>query len=356
MTPSEIQLDEWVRLGGMAPSGGNSQPWRVALVSGSLELRLDPTRASSFLDVAHTASIFATGCFTENVCLAAAVDGWSVDVTVHELDDVAQPLATLRFRRALDARRDSLYDQIASRRTNRRWHEGPALSDAVIERLRTALGTSANTRISTLTELAQKRHAAAQLGKADAILIRHSQLFRGILSELRWTQAEAVEKHDGVAISTLEMPPAVVKLLRVLRAVPALRRLLPMSALEKMAELPLLNCSHLCLMSVRGELSSTALVASGRAAQRLWLMATKLGLSLQPLAALSFLLLRVTRFGGVGLSRQQCRELQLAADELRGLFALNVDEFPLFPFRLSRTAPASDRALRLQHHRLYLRT
>lgn len=354
--PSEAEMDEFVRQGGMAPSGGNAQPWRVALKPGALELHLEPGRTGSFLDVEGTASRFAAGCFIENVCLAAAAGGWRADVAASPEGNPSEALVTLRFSRSDPAPRDPLVDQIPRRHTNRRLHEGPPIEPLVIEQLRQALGQHDEVRLVAVTDPAKKREAAAHLGVGEAILLQHSQLFSDMLSELRWTRVEAERTRDGVALSTLELPAAAVGLLHALRKWPGLRRLLPRPALKKMPEPLLLGSSHLCVVPLRGAPSTQALIGAGRAVQRVWLRATELGLAVQPLAALPFMLLRATHFGGAGFSPEECRELQDAGAGLQVLLGLSADELPLFIFRLSRAAAASDRALRLPHRQLYLST
>jgi hypothetical protein len=223
----------------------------------------------------------------------------------------------------------------------------------VIEQLREALGKHSEARLVAVADPAKKLEAASHLGTGEAIFLRHSQLFSDMLSELRWTRAEAERTRDGVALSTLELPPAAVGLLHALRKWPGLRKLLPKQALKKMPEPLLLGSSHLCVVPLCGAPGNQALLRLGRAAQRLWLRATELGLAVQPLAALPFMLVRATHFGGAGFDPEECRELEAAGAGLRALLGLSADELPLFIFGLSRSAPASDRALRLPHRQLY---
>ena len=355
MPPNDTETDEFIRLGGMAPSGGNAQPWQVLVRPDSLELSLHPERAGLFLDVGHWGSIFAIGSFLENVCLASSWMGFTPQVEIHEFRAPSDKVATVRYvEQRASTEKDALHEQITQRHTNRHLHQGPALPEETIEALRSSIRHWPLMRVCAISEATEKKRAAAIFGKANVLLIRHHVLFSQLMRELRWSRSDADRTRDGVALSTLELPNSAVWLLRALRRFPPLRKLLPKSGLEKMPEPALLGCSHLCALTVREPLSTECLVNAGRAAQRLWLKATALQLSVQPFAALPFLVLRAQSFDGAGLSPSEARELLSLGAELKAIYSLGGDEFPLFVFRLSSpAAAASDRALRLPHRSLY---
>jgi len=134
MQLTDAEIDELIRLGGMAPSGGNTQPWKVLVQSDSLELCLHPDRVGSFLDVGHRASILSFGSFIENVCLASTALGLVQRVEIHEFQRLSAPIATIRFlHRTAPGERDPLYEQIPRRHSNRQLHQGPALPAQLLE-------------------------------------------------------------------------------------------------------------------------------------------------------------------------------------------------------------------------------
>ncbi|MEY2934809.1 MAG: hypothetical protein RL033_5558, partial [Pseudomonadota bacterium] len=75
MQLKDTEIEALIRLGGMAPSGGNTQPWQVSARSDHLELSLHPDRVGSFLDLGFRGSLFSVGSFIENVCVASAAMG-----------------------------------------------------------------------------------------------------------------------------------------------------------------------------------------------------------------------------------------------------------------------------------------
>jgi hypothetical protein len=86
----------------------------------------------------------------------------------------------------------------------------------------------------------------------------------------------------------------------------------------------------------------------GRALQRIWLCATKLGLAVQPMTALLYLFVRLEEGNGEGLEERERRELTA----LRARFR---DKFPVSPtagtqevmmFRVAKAGAPSARSLR----------
>ena len=357
MQLTDSEIDEIIRLGGLAPSGGNAQPWKIRVDANCLELGIQPERAGSFLDVGYLASLYSLGSFLENVCLASTSLGLTYEVQLHEFRIPTDPVATVRYReRSEGLEKDPLYEQIPRRHTNRHLHQGALLPNEVVESLRAAMRPWPRLGLATLSDSSGKKRAAAILGRSNALSLRHPVLFHQMMNELRWSTAEAQSSRDGVAISTLELPPPAVILLRTLRRYPTLRWLLPRPALEKMPEAAVMGCSHLCVQTIRGAPSTENFVNAGRALQRAWLQASALELAVQPLAILPFLVLRARRFQSTGFSPRQADEVLKLGADLNALYSLGEDEFPVFIFRLSApAAAASERALRLPHRELYAR-
>ena len=136
MQLSETEVDEIVRLGGMAPSGGNSQPWHVRAAADRLDVSLSAERIGTFLDVGYKGSVFSIGSFIENATLASTAMGLTHQVEVHEFRSVSDRVATIQYlQRGGAEKRDPLFEQITRRHTNRHLHHGPLLPQASIDAL-----------------------------------------------------------------------------------------------------------------------------------------------------------------------------------------------------------------------------
>ena len=340
-------IEEICRLGGMAPSGGNVQPWKVIADTSSIELWLDPERATSFIDVGHYASVFSLGSFLENACIVSDCLGLRYRIVIHEEIRLDTPIMTIQyFDRFTGPERNLLYDQISRRRTNRRRGNSEILCHLTIDQLSSAIKEWSSITLSAVSGKSDKCFAVRILGEADAIRIQHDKLFTQMMEELRWNREETLYTMDGIDIDTLEIPKLAVLFLHTLKKYPALRTWLPQSVSKSFSKAPVLNCSHLCLLSIYDDFSTDSLVNAGRAVQRLWLKSTELELELQPMTVLPFFLIRSTYFSSDGFSDSQNKRFIKLGKDIRALFKLPGSQFPLFIFRLSKAPEPTGVALR----------
>src|SRR5262249_44388384 len=85
---------------------------------------------------------------------------------------------------------------------------------------------------------------------------------------------------------------------------------------------------------------------AGRAFQRVWLAATKLGLALHPLGSLPIFLERLRRQGGQGLAEHHKRSLARVSQRFFRLFPGAEGRGLVILFRLGQASPCSVRSLR----------
>jgi hypothetical protein len=326
--------------GAMAPSGGNAQPWRVTVTGARLAVAVDPARGS-FLDVGGYASLFALGCFAANAGIAAHSLGLTYDLAVRDR------AVEFTFTGRVDASPHDLYGYLPRRVTNRRLFDGTVLPDADIRSLAgAAVEASPGCAVATVSTVDGKRAVARALGVADALRMRHPVMFADMVREMCWSERETLARHDGLDLNTLELPGSTAALLSLLRRFPGLRLLLPAARLGDTARSLVLGCSHVCCLSVPAPLTPEAMVAAGTALQRLWLAATRDGLSLHPWTVSTLQLIRLESFAGEGFTAPEREAVAGLGAELRAAFGLSRDRMPVFVFRLSKAPPPTARSLR----------
>ncbi|GAA4455338.1 hypothetical protein GCM10023170_048250 [Phytohabitans houttuyneae] len=313
--------------GVLAPSGGNAQPWRVTVAGDRIAVDIDPSRGS-FLDVGGYASRFAAGCFTENVVITARERGLDHEVAVGE------GVVTITFTGRRDPQPEPLAALLGERVTNRDLHQGLPLDDAVVGRL----AATADPSVAVHAFGGAKDAHVAALGLADAIRMRHRVMFDDMIREICWTEREAVDRSEGLQIDTLGLPPSTRTLLRVLRRLPWTRLALPRARLGDTARDLVRGCSHICCLYTTAGATPDAMVAAGRAVQRLWLEATRAGVALQPWTVSTLQLLRLEAFGGEGFTSGERAEVARMGGLLRAAFDVPATATPVFVFRLF-TAP-----------------
>ncbi|MFK7755269.1 MAG: twin-arginine translocation pathway signal protein, partial [Sedimentitalea sp.] len=107
----------------LAPNPHNRQPWLVDLgTPDQVTLFVDTTRLLPHTDPFSRQIVIGLGCFLENMVLAAAQDGYGVEIdTFPEGEDVTaldqRPVAVARFIAGAGVAEPALFDQIPHRRS-----------------------------------------------------------------------------------------------------------------------------------------------------------------------------------------------------------------------------------------------
>ena len=345
MTLSGTQIAELATAGGAAPSAANLQPWRLAADGSGLDLWLDAQRSNSFLDWNRLASVFALGSFAENVVLRAGALGLDAQVQIspHSTGIEARIARIAVHPGTAPPPADPLAAQIFARATSRAPGDGRTIPEASVARL--CAGLPRDLKLVAVSDKESKGRFAAVLAEAEAIRMCSERMRREMFEEVRWSQAEAQRMRDRLDFATLGLSPPVSILLRLIRAFPRSIALVPRCAIERSFRRQAEASSHLCCIALQAKPDPRSMFDAGRSVQRLWLLATELGLSLHPMTILPYLLLR-NAAGGDGLSAGERARLTDLGGRLRTVVRLDDGESPIFLFRLFTAPPPQPRALR----------
>jgi tRNA A37 threonylcarbamoyladenosine dehydratase/nitroreductase len=323
LTPAGVdgRIPELVRFcvehGVLAPSAGNRQPWRFNWDGERLWVLHDRARSASLLDPSHRAAHLALGAAVENIAIAAAHRGVRLRMEPFPRPRDLTVAAALSFEPDGEGLEDdaALFPFLAQRTTNRRPGKRGALGAAAV----TALADAARMRGARL-DLVAGREALAELGAVTGAgeRIRHltRELHREMVDELRWSGDEARGAGDGIPVEALELTApqrAALGLAARAEVAATLRDLGGGRAFQELAERAVVRSSAVGLLTVGGSSPGCAL-RGGRAVERLWLEATRMGLALQPVTALVYLFELLDGSAATIFSGRE-------RDELRGLRA-----------------------------------
>lgn len=349
MKLTQEQIKKLCESGGMAPSGGNIQPWKVEAYDNVLELKLDPVRSSSFLDVGQLASVFSLGSFFENLSITASSLGLSFDTKFQEFKTIDDAVVRIIFKDIDEKVKDHpLESSISKRTTNRQMFDGTIIDKVTISALEKEVSDfNSEYKLTCLSNYDKKEQVIKILGKADGVRTLNDTLHKQMFDELRWTDSESNSMKDGIDIATMELPANAPVLLKQMKDHPFVRHLMPRKIFEDMAKPLLRGSSHLCVLSMSTKPDVKSMFLAGQILERIWLTATKLDLALHPWTVFTFFLLRVEHFSGEGFNKKEKEEIIHLGKELREHLGLSAQETPLFIFRLSKARPPSARSLRL---------
>ena len=206
---SQAQALEIVRAGCLAPSGGNSQPWKFLLHNGQLFVFMDPARSFSTIDPGLVFARLGIGACIENMRLKANAMGLGISIELQPAGEFPHLLAVMTFGEGSNndrGRMDPLSDFIEQRCTNRRRGDSSPIAADQLELLRASV---AEIVPDALVQFASDRKTMAEVGalcgQAERVRmlnpISHWDMFS---REMRWNAEEAKRSGDGVDVRTLE--------------------------------------------------------------------------------------------------------------------------------------------------------
>ncbi|OBF76586.1 MULTISPECIES: Rv1355c family protein [Mycobacteriaceae] len=265
-----------------APSGGNTQPWQIALAEDSITVGIDPDHTST-MDVKFRGSAVALGAALLNITIAAAEHHVLGPVTVTAAGSA--PLqATMRITDdGNDPALAQLYQPMLARESNRHHGTPKPLDDATITALTDAAETH-GARLQLLTQRDDISQAAAILAAADRVRFLTPRLHQEMISELRWPGDP--DPDTGIDVRSLEFDPGEMAVLDVLRRADVMEQLAEWdagSALGDDMRDRVLASSALAVVTVTGnDLRSYA--TGGSAVEAVWIAAQQQGFGVQPVS------------------------------------------------------------------------
>jgi hypothetical protein len=240
-----------------------------------------------------------------------------------------------------------LVEQIARRVTNRRLGPPSSIAPQQKEAL-SAAAAQAGARLQWVTSPASLEELGGIVGVGERLVWLSRAGNEELSLELRWTEEEARSKRDGIDVATLEMTEAELLLLKTMSSWPAMELVGGAGsgrALGARTRQSVRTAAGVALLTMRGE-GREAYFQGGRAAQRVWLTATSLGLAVQPVGDLVSLFARLEQGGGEGLHEGEVRALYDLRGRYRGLFDVLPGETEIMLLRVHYADAPAVRSLR----------
>ncbi len=283
--PATDPIERILDIARWTPSGDNAQPWRFEISDErSILVHGHDTRAHCVYDLQGHASQFALGMLLETLRIGASGEGWHVEIARLEGRDETRPTFAVNFVDQPHTDVDPLLPYVRARTVQRRAmhrrpllaHEMRALEDCLAPGYRVVwFGTW------------RERLRVARLAVASAGL-------RLILPEAYPAHRDVIDwenpaSPDRIPSAAVGLDPLTLRLthwaMKRWERVAFLNRYLAGTLLPRLQlDLwPGISCAaHFALLAPAHPQNIDAYVAAGQVMQRFWLIATRLGLYLQP--------------------------------------------------------------------------
>ncbi|MGE2712755.1 Rv1355c family protein [Mycolicibacterium litorale] len=265
-----------------APSGGNSQPWRIETRRDAVHLRVAP-EATSAMDVAYRGSAVALGAAVFNARVAAAAHRRVGDLDLERGDESTPLRAVVHLGDGDDPQLARLYPAMMRRETNRHHGSGTPISAAQVQALTEAAQREGG-RLAMLTEASDIARAAEILAATDRIRYLTPRLHSEMFSELRWPGDPAPD--TGIDVRTLELDATDLVKLDILRRGEVMANLASWQAGAALGDDTydrLTSSAALGVITVRGRTLGDYL-RGGSATEAVWTAAEEHGVATHPVS------------------------------------------------------------------------
>jgi nitroreductase len=268
-----------------APSGDNTQPWRFEIVADDhVVVHGFDTRDHCVYDFDGRPSQMAIGALLENMAIAASANSLAAEALRQADSPDTAPRFDVQLSSAPNAQPDPLAEHIPTRSVQRRPLSTRQLTPAEKSALESAVG--ATFRVKWFEGLADRSKVARLLWTSAHIRLTIPEAYAVHRSVIAWGTRFS---EDRVPDQAIGLDPLAIKLMAwVMKSWERVEffntylggTILPRVQLDF---LPGLMCAaHFALIANERPTSIEDFVAAGRAMQRFWLTASRLGLQLQP--------------------------------------------------------------------------
>lgn len=191
----EERLRFLLRYAVLAPSGPNTQPWRLSLRGQELSVMADFTRALPNVDPSNRTLYMSLGCLITNTLIAAEHFGFGYDLRLLPDGEDAERIAKVTFREGGGERLfPDLFDQITLRHTNRSRYEERQIEQERLERMYGCIDRPGY-HLHIMTDQASRDAMADLLARAHRIQLGNKAFRKELAS---WVRSNTSDEKDGL--------------------------------------------------------------------------------------------------------------------------------------------------------------
>lgn len=332
-----------------AASGDNSQPWRFEVEGNKIFIFNLPDKDNPVLNFEQSGSYIAHGGLIENIVIISKSYGYDtrIELFPSEKPDLVSSI-TLE---PAKSEKDELLEAIPSRCTNRRPYKKINFSDAQKECLLSvseAISMPRKGRIIFLESEADKKSVASAGSLIEQVILEDKELHRLMFKDVLWSAKENQQKVSGLYIKTMEFAPPVKFVFWLASSWPIISKLNKIGLAKFVASQDAkLYQTGAAMGAIAMEAGSREdFVCAGRILQRMWLEATKLKLSLQPVSAMLFAGRRVEKGDKSPFCQKHLEIIKKNFAILEERFKIKQGEVLAMMFRVGFADPPSARTCR----------
>jgi molybdopterin/thiamine biosynthesis adenylyltransferase len=334
----------------LAPSGGNSQPWRWIVSQNTLYLFNPFKPGSTLLDYDGAASKIAIGASLENLKIHAGKMGLDYEIKFNATFDVNRPFAEIKFVNGANLKQSDLdrFPAIFYRNTNRAIAPRTPISRAIFSEIKKAAEEIEDATVEFITDSKELEIAGDILSELEKIRFLDPIGHRDFVNEMRWTDEENIKTRDGVDIKTVDLTNSELagfKIARDKEVINYVNQWNGGNAFKKLTKKGIDGAGAIGVLYFKRS-GKVDYVQAGRALEKIWLETNLRKVALHPVSACLFLYARLLDGKGVGLDSKTITAMRALRPNFEKVFCQRKDYREMFIFRLTNCGDAEVKSLR----------
>jgi len=291
-----------------APSGENTQPWRFIVRGDEIKLYNIPERDISPYNWEQKGSFVSHGAVLRNIEIAAQHFGHNAITRLFPDSKDQNYIASIVISRQ-GRSGENLFPFITKRCTNRKPYKNSFLDDKSKEFLLNCREEGGNARFLIISDSEKIKKLAVAAAENEKILFDNQKMHGFFFSHINWTSEDDEKKRLGFFVKTFELPRPAEMMFRLFadwKRLEFFKKIkFPVGTIIASANARVYAKASTIGAIVVPSTTPEDFISVGKLMQSIWLTATKLGISMQPLAGITFLRLIAQRKDGVELSVSQ---------------------------------------------------
>jgi hypothetical protein len=340
------KLDRILLAAVQAPSGDNAQPWRFQVKGNVIRLfNAAEATVAPFINYKQSLNLIALGAALTNLCIAAESEAFATEVKLFPDSSNDDLVAEILLKEGNSAGNE-LAPYIPKRASNRRKYELTAIPSDTLLTLQ-ELAKPLGARVSFVTEKKDIDTIAHAISGGEKVALENKDLHDYLFEHVTWSRKDELARH-GFYIKTFEFKPPqefIFKLFKNWNILSFFKKFGITDFIAKDMEGVYSSSGAFGAILMRSS-SREEFLKTGMLLERVWLAATKLGLSLQPTTGIHFLELPIREGVTDGLSPFHQDLVKERYQILSDTFKLGQEESIAFAFRVGFAQPPSARTTR----------
>jgi hypothetical protein len=341
---SQEQLNIIVEASGLAPSKGNSQPWRWLYKDSFLHLFLDKSESNFFLDSDNASSLISLGTSIENAVLKTHQLGLETNIIYQNLTKDSQLIASFSFFKIPPENLplephgfDHLANQIEKRNTNRKNPENGLFEVASLDGFIFLAKQQHGINLQIVTDKDKIEIIGNIIGSIDRINLLHKLCHEDFTAkELKWSDEELKKEFKGIHIDSLELNPlqgASLRMLKDTKTTDLLNTWGLGNSLEYILKKNFQTETAIGLLTIKGN-DPLNFIEGGRSVEKLWLLATEKKLAIHPISGPIDFFRKLFLKDTIGYTAEILNKLKTERKIFETIFETRNDMSEVFLFRI----------------------